>query len=141
MPRVSWGIPAEPSSSEPVGQLTYTELASENERLRAQLAEFGSKLDELAAANLTLRADNAQLRARLKMNSQNASKPPSSDGYSKPAPKSRRSRSGKQPGTPGKNLPQVDDPDTIVPHAPDHCGHCGESLADAPVIKVTRRQG
>jgi transposase len=39
-----------------------------------------------------------------------------------------------------KNLPQVDDPDTIVPHAPDHCERCGEPLADAPVIKVTRRQ-
>jgi len=78
------------------------------------------------------------------MNSQNSSKPPSSVGYSKPAPKSRRSRSGKkpgkQPGAPGKNLPQVDDRDTIVPHAPDHCEHGGESLADAPVIKVTRRQ-
>jgi transposase len=144
MPRVSWRIPVDPSSSEPIGQPTYVALAAQNERLRTQLAEFASKLDELAAANLALSADNAQLRARLKMNSQNSSKPPSSDGYSKPAPKSRRSRSGKkpgkQPGAPGKNLPQVDDPDTIVPHAPDHCEHCGESLADAPVIKVTRRQ-
>ena len=144
MPRVSWGIPVDPSSSEPAGQPTYVALAAENERLRTQLAEFASKLDELAGANLALSADNAQLRARLKMNSQNSSKPPSSDGYSKPAPKSRRSRSGKkpgkQPGAPGKNLPQVDDPDSIVPHAPDHCEHCGESLADAPVIKVIRRQ-
>ena len=130
MPRVSWGIPADPSSSQPSGQRTYAELAIENERLRTQLAEFGSKLDELAAANLTLSADNAQLRTRLKMNSQNSSKPPSSDGYAKPAPKSRRRRSGKKPG---KNLPQVDDPDAIVEHTPDHCEHCGESLADAPV--------
>ena len=78
------------------------------------------------------------------MNSQNSSKPPSSDGYSKPAPKSRRHKSGKkagkQPGAPGKNLPQVENPDDVVPHAPDHCEHCGESLADAPVIKVIRRQ-
>jgi regulator of replication initiation timing len=41
--------------------------------------EFGKKLDELAAANLTLTADNARLRARLGMNSKNSSKPPSSD--------------------------------------------------------------
>jgi transposase len=28
----------------------------------------------------------------------------------------------------------------IRPCPPEHCEHCGESLADAPVIKVTRRQ-
>lgn len=78
------------------------------------------------------------------MTSKNSSKPPSSDGYAKPAPKSRRRRSGKkrgkQPGTAGKNLPQVENPDKIVPHAPDQCERCGDSLADAPVTHVIRRQ-
>jgi hypothetical protein len=46
---------------------------------------------------LTRTADNAQLRARLGMNSKNSLKPPPSDGCTKPAPKSRRQRSGKKP--------------------------------------------
>jgi hypothetical protein len=52
---------------------------------------------------------------------------------------SLRQEAGKQRGAPGKNLPQVDNPDIVVPHPPEHCEHCAESLADAPVIKVTRR--
>jgi hypothetical protein len=54
---------------------------------------------------------SAELRARLGMNSRNSSKPPSSDGYEKPAPKSRRVRSGKNPAsnraTPGTIWPSV----------------------------------
>ena len=108
------------------------------------MVELAAKLDELLAANLALRAENAELRARLKLNSKNSSKPPSSDGYAKPAPKSRRRRSGnkpgKQPGTPGKNLAQIEDPDAIVNHVPDHCERCGNSLGAAPVTGVIRRQ-
>ena len=115
-----------------------------NELLQSRLMEFGKRLDELAAANLTLTADNARLRARLGMNSKNSSKPPSSDGYVKPAPKSRRRRSGKkvgkQPGAPGKNLPPVADPDEIVDHSPDHCEACGDDLDGAPVTGEVRRQ-
>jgi len=109
-----------------------------------QLDELSAQLVELSAANLALRAENAELRARLKLNSTNSSKPPSSDGYGKPAPKSRRRRSGKkpgkQPGDPGKNLAQVADPDSIVSHVPDRCENCGDSLAGAPVTGVVRRQ-
>jgi len=38
------------------------------------------------------------LEAQLKQNSQNSSKPPSSDGYQKPAPKSLRKKSGRRSG-------------------------------------------
>ena len=38
------------------------------------------------------------LEARMNQNSQNSSKPPSSDGYGKPTPKSLREHSGKKPG-------------------------------------------
>ena len=101
-------------------------------------------MDELAAANVILTADNARLRARLGINSKNSSKPPSSDGYAKPAPKSRRRRSGKkpgkQPGTPGKNLAPLADPDEINDHTPDHCEGCGDDLSDSPVTGEVRRQ-
>ncbi len=40
----------------------------------------------------------AELEARLGMNSANSSKPPSSDGYIKPNPKSLRAKSGRKPG-------------------------------------------
>ena len=78
------------------------------------------------------------------MNSRNSSKPPSSDGYAKPAPKSRRTRSGKgpgkQPGDPGRHLAQRDDPDVTLIHSPRHCAGCGNDLADAAVVGMVRRQ-
>ena len=127
MARVSWGIPVRDPRPEPIGSPTYAQVVEEGRQLRAQVVELAAKLDELSAANLALSAENAELRAKLKLNSKNSSKPPSSDGYAKPAPKSRRRRSGKkpgkQPGTPGKHLAQIQDPDAIVNHVPDHCEH------------------
>ena len=115
-----------------------------NSELRAALVDLGDRLASLEARVLALTADNARLRSRLGANSRNSSKPPSSDGYAKPAPKSRRVRSGKkpgkQPGDPGKHLAQVEDPDLVVDHRPEHCGGCGGSLASAPVTKVVTRQ-
>ena len=76
-------------------------LREENATLQAQLAE-------VVKLNHALEARIVDLEARLRSNSSNSSKPPSSDWYSKPAPKSRRRRSGrkpgKQPGAPGQHL-------------------------------------
>ncbi len=62
----------------------------------------------------------------------------------KPAPKSRRVRSGKkpgkQPGDPGKHLAQRPDPDVVATHAPKTCSGCGNDLSDAPVDSVATRQ-
>lgn len=57
------------------------------------------------------------LEARLNQNSQNSSKPPSTDVFcgEKPKPKSTRKKSGKKPGGqeghPGKTLEMVENPD------------------------------
>ncbi len=57
------------------------------------------------------------LVARLNQNSQNSSKPPSTDVFcgEKPKPKSTRKKSGKKPGGqeghPGKTLEMVENPD------------------------------
>lgn len=101
-------------------------------------------LSERDALIVALTAKVAELEARVGMNSRNSSRPPSSDGYAKPAPKSRRGRSGKkpgkQPGSPGKNLAPVAEPDAVVEHTPEHCQGCGSDLKDAPVTGEQRRQ-
>ena len=79
-----------------------------------------------------------QLQSRLNMSSRNSSKPPSSDGLSKPAPKSLRvagqKPTGGQKGHPGSTLCQATQPDKIVVHGvPEQCQACQRSLAFAYV--------
>ena len=129
------GIPVDPHSS--AGAPSYEELIQENASLCAVVAEQAKLIEKLTA-------DIAELRSRLKMNSRNSSKPPSSDGYAKPAPKSRRVRSGKkpgkQPGDPGHHLAQRADPDATTVHPPSACENCGHDLSDAEVTGTIRRQ-
>jgi transposase len=110
---------------------SYEELAAENAELRAMVE--------------ALRAEVAELRRQLGLNSQNSSRPPSSDSpFVKPAPKSLRRRSGRRPGGqqghPGSTLAQVADPDSTVRHEPGPCAGCGAGLAGAPEVGVERRQ-
>lgn len=92
-----------------------------------------------------LRAQVAELTARLGQNSQNSSRPPSSDSpFTKPAPKSLRGKTGRKPGGQagheGRTLRQVDNPDTVIRHEPAACGGCGQSLAGTDEVGVVRRQ-
>ena len=92
-----------------------------------------------------LRAEVAELRRQLGSNSQNSSKPPSTDSpFDKPAPKSLRRKGGRkpggQPGHPGTTLRQVAEPDEVVVHEPSACRRCGRGLAGRPVCRVERRQ-
>lgn len=70
----------------------------------------------------------SELRRRLGLNSQNSSKPPSSDGYAKPKPKSRRQRSGKKPGGQkghsGSHMEIPHELDEIIQHFPEKCQEC-----------------
>ena len=76
-----------------------------------------------------LEAEVIELRARLGMNSTNSSKPPSSDGLAKPAPKSLRQKSGRKPGGQdghkgfGFSLPK-DIVRREVPCVPEMCAKC-----------------
>jgi transposase len=92
------------------------------------------------------------LEERLSLNSSNSSKPPSSDGLSKPAkpalkpmPQSLRKKSGKRPGGQaghaGKTLKQTADPDAVITHRPAICRHCTAALSETtPSATYSRRQ-
>ncbi len=92
-----------------------------------------------------LRAENAELRRRLGLDSSTSSKPPSSDGLGKPrAPVSLRERSGRpgggQKGHKGETLRQIAEPDRIVKHEACACRHCGSGLSAAMAVGMERRQ-
>ena len=83
---------------------------------------------------VALQLQGAELQSRLNKNSRNSSKPPSSDGLNKPAPKSLRvageKPTGGQKGHPGSTLCQATQPDKIVVHdVPDQCQACQRDLA------------
>ena len=74
-----------------------------------------------------LRAEVRKLKEQLNKNSQNSSKPPSSDGYKKPSPKNQRTKSNKprggQKGHTGHNI-ALDKPDRIERVYPEKCANC-----------------
>ena len=105
----------------------------------AELYDLGLRdLDALVAYTLALQESAA-------LNSRNSSKPPSTDGYAKPKPKSLRGKSGKktggQPGHPGTTLKPVEIPDKteIHPISICPCG-CGSDLSEQPVLFHESRQ-
>jgi transposase len=105
------------------------------------------KPEEAADRILALEDKVSELEGRLKLNSTNSSKPPSSDGLQKSAPKSLRVKSGRkpggQPGHPGHTLKQVETPDHTQTHRLEACpcGQCGGvSLKDVRLVDYERRQ-
>ena len=111
--------------------------------MEEELQQLRDALAERDAVIVELRAEIAELKARLGMNSSNSSKPPSSDGLSKVTRQQRRAaerRAGKQPGAPGAHLERVDDPDEVIVHDPQHCYDCGDSLVGADLIDEEVRQ-
>lgn len=116
---------------------SIVELLERLTRLEAMVAERDARIE-------VLEAENAELRRRLGQNPRNSSLPPSSEGLVKPAPKSLRRRSGRRPGGQvgheGHTLRQVDRPDVTRRHEPKACAGCGNGLAGAVEVGVTRRQ-
>lgn len=114
--------------------------------LRRELAEAVAALEQARAELADARERIAELEARLKQNPRNSSKPPSSEGLAKPAPRPRslRKKSGRKPGGQdghkGTTLAQVARPDREIRHEPGCCGRCGAGLAGRPVTGVERRQ-
>jgi transposase/uncharacterized coiled-coil protein SlyX len=115
-------------------------LAERDERIAEQDAEIAVLREALAG----LQSQVADLAAQVKTNSRNSSKPPSSDGPARPAPKSLRGKSGRKPGRPkgqpGATMQLSEHPDKTVRHRPARCGCCGKSLKGAPETGMERRQ-
>jgi len=114
---------------------------------RTCLTRLIDLLLRLEAEVRQLRCQVHELKARLALNSTNSSKPPSSDGLAKPAPKSLRTKTGRrpggQPGHPGQTLQVVAKPDHVLVHRLERCtcGLCqGCSLRGAPVLGHAKRQ-
>lgn len=82
--------------------------------------------------------------ARLAANSQNSSKPPSSDGYQKAPTVSTRKPSGKRPGGqpnhPSNTLKKVQQPDHIIIHEVNQCATCGTDLSQTEATPLESRQ-
>jgi len=111
---------------------------------RRIIAEKDAVIARLLAQVASLTERVAELEKRLGANPRNSNTPPSAEGYTKPAPRSLRTRSGrkpgKQPGADGTTLAQVENPDHTLTHRPASCTGCGASLAGAEVVSVETRQ-
>jgi len=78
-----------------------------------------------------------ELEDQLSKNSRNSSKPPSSDGYKKPSPKSLRKKTnrkiGGQKGHSGHNLKITKTPDHTIVHQVNCCQSCQKDLSGQAV--------
>jgi transposase len=104
-----------------------------------------SLVEQLQQALAALTARVEELENRLRKDSHNSHKPPSSDGLARgKKPKSLRGKSGKksggQPGHPGQTLRPVERPDEHRLHAPAACAHCGSSLEEVVPSSTQKRQ-
>jgi transposase len=100
---------------------------------------------ELKALVLSQAEEIEKLKEKLNKNSNNSSKPPSSDGLSRPnrsqsmRPKGKK-KSGGQKGHRGHTLLQTTEPDYIVPHDVSVCSECSKDLSTVAHSRVIKRQ-
>jgi len=116
----------------------YQEIISAlQEEIRVLKEELAQTRELLKEKDVVI----AELKEQLGKNSQNSSKPPSSDGYRKPRPVSNREKAGRkagaQPGHQGKGL-KMPKPDVIedVAHLPEECEGCPH-FGSCPRVKVS----
>ncbi|MEP6896607.1 MAG: IS66 family transposase, partial [Chloroflexota bacterium] len=85
-----------------------------------------------------------KLEDQIAKNSRNSGKPPSSDGFDKPAPRSlrkrSRKRSGGQQGHVGYKLERVTKPNHIKKYQVTQCAHCQKSLKRQKAERIEKRQ-
>jgi len=118
-------------------------LSDKIDSLNNNVDKLTKEIDNLTEENSKLKERVQSLENQTKTNSNNSSKPPSSDGLKKKT-KSLRKPSGKKPGGQhghkGSTLKQAENPDEIIKHTVDKCSKCGSSLGDVPVERYIIRQ-
>lgn len=96
--------------------------------LESEVVRLKQEIANRDAVILSLQETVKELTRRTKMNSANSSKPPSSDGYNKPKPKSLREKTGRkpggQPGHKGSGIKLPHPPDEVIEHLPVRCTGC-----------------
>jgi transposase len=101
-------------------------------------------MKEVIAFTQSVEARVQVLEDQIAKNSGNSGKPPSSDGYNRPAPKSLRKRSrkksGGQTGHIGNTLKAVENPEHVKVHRVEQCNHCHGSLKKVRASRYEKRQ-
>lgn len=118
------------------------ELSNDISALKDSVSVLLRRIEVLESENAALRAEVADLRLRLNLNSGNSHKPPSSDGLSKkPAlSKGPGKKSGGQFGHPGRTLKMVAGPDVVVLHHAASCPCCSMAFSASDVVSVEQRR-
>jgi transposase len=120
--------------------LSQLSHAQKDELIRALWPLQQQVLDLMAQMRL-MQERITHLEGRLALNSKNSSKPPSSDGWAKPAPKSLRTPgqkpNGGQKGHSGNTLRQSAHVDETIAHQPDtHCSVCHLALHEHAIVET-----
>ena len=120
--------------------LTQLSHAQKDELIR-MLWPLQQQVQDLMAQMAAMQERITQLEGRLAKNSKNSSKPPSSDGLRKPAPKSLRkggqNPNGGQPGHSGNTLRQSEQVDeTLIHQADTHCAVCHLEMVDHAIAET-----
>lgn len=113
---------------------------TEREILLNIIKSQSKQIEELTARIEELKRQNDEKKH--KKNSRNSSVPPSQEGYSKPAPKSRRkssgAKSGGQNGHSGNSMKIMKEPDEIREHYPEPCNNCPNRACCHAVVAERR---
>ena len=114
---------------------------AQKDELIKMLWPLQQQVQDLMAQMLVMQDRIKYLEGRLALNSKNSSKPPSSDGLRKPAPKSLR-KSGKNPnggqkGHRGSTLRQSVRVDETIQHQADtHCSACHLEMSEHTIAET-----
>jgi transposase len=127
----------EPSASQELEKLARIDLINLVESLLTRLEELESQVQEQAS---TIQS----LKDQLAKNSENSSKPPSSDGLKKQRTQSLRQKAGRkaggQKGHAGHTLGMSENPEHIIVHSLASCPECRHDLTAVAAAAYMKRQ-